>query len=271
MSSLSIPIIPVDFWEVVGSVAAVIAILPLIYKWLKPIPKVKVRLGHYNISNKKTTVLLYLVPNEKLEKVNYLPFPLILSNESDKDINNFRIQITSKAKVDDMGILPRLRLDRDYNRIQANGSIEEVSDSNCLRIQNTKPDFQTSIQSIGNERARQVFPHGTDYPLYIHLTASTNKSDIQMYPWDEFDISVLTDSSFSKEREFKFKIYCYSLDSVNNNHFAKNSENSKCDTYIIRTVFSGYSLVGRTDINDNNPMKVAWYEVSREENSINAF
>lgn len=261
---------PIKFWEVAGAMAGIIAIFPLIWKWMKPSPIVKVFFKDLFIGKSNMISLYYFVPQDKVEEVNYLPFPLVLVNDSDVNLNNFYLHVKSKAKGTDFGFMPRIRFDCEYDKVLFNGVIKKTDDNNILALENILPNYESLIQTITNEGKRIVFPAGTDVPLHLHLSVSKDEIKTQNLLNDGFEVEMFLSFSKKKEKQLKFKVICYFYDKndkiiIRNRIIENKIKNSK--NILVKTIYSGHSLVGKTHINDANPLKVGWYECSREEHS----
>lgn len=217
------------------------------------IPKATISLGKYTISNNKKIVLHYLIPSSKQQQKCILPFPIVVSNRTSQDIDNFFLHVQSNVKdifLDDGAHATMKRL------------LEKDNSNKNIKLFSNHVGPETKVQYITNSGNRQRFLAGEEVSDFLQLNAVKDDMSRSDNPWDGFSIEIKTSSNKVNEQLYIFEVFFYYTDNVQLSALAitKNKENNS-DEFIIKTSYDGKA------INDDNKLFNVFI-VSEEQDAI---
>lgn len=187
-------------FTIVGGIVAI----PTIYYWINT-PQVSVKVGKHELDNNKKIVLHYILPTVDKQDKSILPFPLVLSNETESDIRNFYLQIKALTKE---VIIDNKHVGLGMKRILEYSDYSSDAGNHLIKLRFKNPDKNSAYQYADNQKAKITLHPGEEIMDYIMLNAIKEDSLKNENPWDAFSLE-LDAISRGKEKHYNISIACY--------------------------------------------------------------
>lgn len=241
-------------WQKAGVIIAFFGLLLAVIEsdtlkeWISPTPEAEFYLGNVQLDEASPIVLHYFVPvDTKQWSKNIINFPLVIANNSEKEIRNFSLEIeTSTIKTTDNGRVRRMFIENSPN----------------LKLKNIDSDAESDMQVLTTNN--RVIPAITEFRDSINLNVIDMNPESGNATWDIFNLRISTKSYKCETREFNIEVCCHPMHEEPNILNLITREKDGKTHIAVYTVFQ----LGIVFKDGDFEQKGGYYKVSRKDNSI---